>query len=247
MKSGFYIYGIFPLPGPQNLSLQGLDKEPVNLKIVDEFAVLYSTAKQERYLASRRNLLNHEKVLEEAMHAGYRNVLPMQFGLVVLDWDKFSQKLTLPLAEAMRKLLAKLEGNREVGIKVYWEPDAEIQALLVENPDLKAKRDKLAGRNLSMDQVIQIGQTIEQEINHRKQEIIEIFQTTLNQMAIEVVENDLQTAKMIYNAAYLIPWEEESEFAKKVEALDSKFEGRFRIRYNSFTAPYNFTRIEQKD
>lgn len=247
MKSGFYIYGIFPLPGPQNLSLQGLDKEPVNLKIVDEFAVLYSTAKQERYLASRRNLLNHEKVLEEAMDAGYRNVLPMQFGLVVLDWDKFSQKLTLPLAEAMRKLLAKLEGNREVGIKIYWEPDAEIQALLVENPDIKAKRDKLAGRNLSMDQVIQIGQTIEQEINHRKQEIIEIFQTTLNQMAIEVVENDLQTEKMIYNAAYLINWEEESEFGKKVEALDSKFEGRFRIRYNSFTAPYNFTRIEQKD
>jgi hypothetical protein len=247
MKSGFYVYGIFLPPGPQNLSLQGLDKEPVNLKIVDEFAVLYSTAKQERYLASRRNLLNHEKVLEEAMDAGYRNVLPMQFGLVVLDWDKFSQKLTIPFAEAMRKLLAKLEGNREVGIKVYWEPDTEIQALLLENPDLKAQRDRLAGKNLSMDQVIQIGQTIEQEMNNRKQEIIEIFQTTLNQMAIEVVENDLQTAKMIYNAAYLIPWEKEPEFGEKVEALDSKFEGRFRLRYNSFTAPFNFARIEQKD
>ncbi|NEN93250.1 MAG: GvpL/GvpF family gas vesicle protein [Okeania sp. SIO3H1] len=247
MKSGFYVYGIFLPPGPQNLSLQGLDKEAVNIQIVDEFAVLYSMAKQERYLASRRNLVTHEKVLESAMEAGYRNVLPMRFGLVVSDWEKFSQQLTNPFEQVMKELFVKLENNREVGIKVYWEPDAEIKRLLVENPELKSQRDSLVGKNLSMDEVIQIGQTIEQEMNSRKQDIVEIFQTTLNKIAIEVVENDLQTEKMIYNAAYLIPWEKESEFGEKVEAIDSKFEGRFKIRYNSFTAPFNFARIEQKD
>ncbi|MDJ0556444.1 MAG: GvpL/GvpF family gas vesicle protein [Microcoleaceae cyanobacterium MO_207.B10] len=247
MKSGFYVYGIFLPPGPQNLSLQGLDKEPVNMEIVDNFAVLYSMAKQERYLASRRNLLAHERVLEEAMQAGYRNLLPMQFGLVVPDWNKFSQQLIKPCHQVMNELLAKLAGNREVGIKVYWEQEAEIQALLTENPDLKAQRDNLAGRKLSMDQVIRIGQAIEEEINDRKQGIIEMFQDALNSLAIEIVENELQTEKMIYNAAYLIPWESEVKFGENVEAIDSKFEGRFRIRYNNFTAPYNFARIEKKD
>ena len=84
-------------------------------------------------------------------------------------------------------------------------------------------------------------------MNSRKQDIIQMFQTNLNQMSIDVVENDLQTEKMIYNAAYLIPWESEPEFGKKVEAIDSKFEGRFTVRYNSFTAPFNFARIKQKD
>ena len=147
----------------------------------------------------------------------------------------------------MKELFAKLENNREVGVKVYWETDAELQKLLAENDELKSQRDSLIGQNLSMEQVIEIGQVIEQEMNSRKQDIIEIFQTNLNQMAIDVVENDLQTEKMIYNAAYLIPWESEPEFGKKVEAIDSKFEGRFTIRYNSFTAPFNFARIKQKD
>mgnify|MGYP006249438841 FL=1 len=119
MKSGFYVYGMFMPPGPQNLSFQGLDKEAVNIKIVDGFAVLYSIAKQEHYLASRRNLLTHEKVLELAMEAGYQNVLPMQFGLVVSDWEQLSQQLTDPFEEAMKELFAKLENNREVGIKAY--------------------------------------------------------------------------------------------------------------------------------
>jgi Gas vesicle synthesis protein GvpL/GvpF. len=98
-----------------------------------------------------------------------------------------------------------------------------------------------------MDEVIGIGQAIEEKMNSRKQDIIQMFQTNLNQMSIDVVENDLQTEKMIYNAAYLIPWESEPEFGEKVEAIDSKFEGRFTIRYNSFTAPFNFARIEQED
>jgi len=247
MKSSFYVYGILLPPGPQNLSLEGLDGEDVNIKIVDGFAVLYSIAKQESYLASRRNLITHEKVLEFFMEAGYRNVLPMQFGLVVSDWEKFSQKLTNPFGTAMKEIFAKLENNREVGVKVYWEADTEIQKLFAENQELKTQRDSLVGQNLSMDQVVQIGQAIEQEMNRRKQGIIQIFQTTLNQMAIEVVENDLQTEKMIYNAAYLIPWDKEPEFGEKVEAIDGQFEGKFTIRYNSFTAPFNFAQIEQKD
>ena len=247
MKSGFYVYGIFMPPGPQNLSFQGLDKEAVNIKIVDGFAVLYSIAKQEHYLASRRNLLTHEKVLELAMEAGYQNVLPMQFSLVVSDWEQLSQQLTAPFEEAMKELFAKLENNREVGIKAYWEPDAELQKLLLENDELKVQRDSLIGQNLTMDEVIGIGQAIEEKMNSRKQDIIQMFQTNLNQMSIDVVENDLQTEKMIYNAAYLIPWESEPEFGEKVEAIDSKFEGRFTIRYNSFTAPFNFARIKQED
>merc|ERR1712183_1001314 len=134
-------------------------------------------------------------------------------------------QLTNPFGTAMKEIFAKLENNQE----------------------LKTQRDSLVGQNLSMDQVLQIGQAIEQEMNSRKQGIIEVFQTTLNQMAIEVVENEVQTEKMIYNAAYLIPWEKEPEFGEKVEAIDDQFKGKFTIRYNSFTAPFNFAQIEQQN
>ncbi|MDF5707269.1 MAG: GvpL/GvpF family gas vesicle protein [Nostoc sp. S4] len=239
----FYIYGILTLPAPENLNLQGLDGQPVQIKILDGLAVIYSEAQQERYLASRRNLLSHEKVLEEIMQAGDRNLLPVQFGLLVSNWETVSQQLIRPHQEELTQLLAKLSGCREVSVKVFWDTDVEIQGLLAEHPDIKIERDKLIGQPLSMEQAIQIGQAIEQGMNDRKQGIIDVFQGTLNSIALDVVENTPQMDTMIYNAAYLIPWEAESQFGQHVEALDRQFEERLRIRYNNFTAPFNFARL----
>lgn len=243
MSYGFYIYGILTLPAPQNLNLEGLDRQPVQIKILDGFAVIYSEAQQERYLASRRNLLNHEKVLEEIMQGGDRYLLPVQFGLLVSSWETVSQQLIRPHQEELTQMLAKLSGCREVSVKVFWDTEAEIQGLLAEHPNLKTERDKLVGQPLSMERVIQIGQTIEQGMSARKQGIIDVFKSTLNSIAIEVVENTPQVDTMIYNSAYLIPWEAESQFSEHVEALDRQFENRLRIRYNNFTAPYNFARL----
>ncbi|MCL2926556.1 MAG: GvpL/GvpF family gas vesicle protein [Trichodesmium sp. MAG_R01] len=256
MEFSFYVYGLIQEKGQDNLSLTGLDKKDIKIQDVDECGVLYSIAKQERYLASRRNLITHEKVLESAMEVGYRNLLPMQFGLVVSEWEKFSEVFTKPCEQQIHDLFTKLKNNREVGIKIYWEPDAEVEKLLENDKDLKDERDSLKDKKLTMDEVIQIGQKVEKGLNERKQNIIEIFQETLNKMAIEVIENEVQTEKMIYNAAYLIPWDQEEDFSEKVETIDSKLselgkEGKlgenFTIRYNNFTAPYNFARIKQQD
>ncbi len=242
-KYGYYLYGIFPLPAPKISEIEGLDKQPVKVEIVDGFALLYSEAYKKKYLASRRNLLNHERVLEEVMEAGYHNLLPLQFGLCVEDWDEVLKLLINERRHDLEKLLNKLSGYREVGVKLIWETEAEIEMLLQENPYIKAQRDSLIGKNLSLDETIKIGRVIETAIENRKNEIIEAFQSSLNFLAIEVVENDCQIPQMIYNAAYLIPWGKETEFSQKVEELDKKFEGRLRIRYNAFTAPFNFAKL----
>lgn len=243
MATGLYLYGIFPTPLAQNLQLEGLDKQPVQFAEVDGFTFLYTEARQERYLASRKNLLGHERVLEQAMEHGYRTLLPLQFGLIINDWESVRQQLTLPKAEDLHHLFTKLEGRREVSIKVVWEPDSELEMLMQENDQLRAQRDSLEGKSLSMDEVVRIGQAIEQAMESRKQTIIDAFQQALSPLAIEAVENDLLTDAMIYNAAYLIPWEKEPQFSEQVEMLDHQFEDRLRIRYNNFTAPFNFAQL----
>jgi hypothetical protein len=243
MGNGLYLYGIFPAPGPKNMNLEGLDRQPVQTYGIDDFVFLYSEAQQERYLASRRNLLGHEKVLEQAMEKGYRTLLPLQFGLIIENWETVNQQLIVPQGQGLGDLFNKLDGRREVGVKVFWEANAELEALLQEDQNLLAERDRLEGKSLSMDQVVQIGQAIEQAMSNRRQSIIEVFQATLNPLAVDVVENDALTDAMIYNAAYLIPWDEETHFSQQVEALDQQFDQRLRIRYNSFTAPFNFAQL----
>jgi len=243
MENGLYLYGILPTNQVRPLALQGLDKQPIQTHAVNEFSFLYSQAQQERYLASRRNLLGHEQVLEQVMQHGYRTLLPLQFGLVVQDWESVTAQLIVPYQEQLKQLFQKLEGKREVGVKIFWEETEELNRLMAEHQDLREKRDHLEGKPLSMDQVIGIGQEIEQAMQNRQQGIIEKFQQTLNPLAEEIVENENLTNTMIYNAAYLIPWDTEPRFSDKIEELDHYFNNRLRIRYNNFTAPFNFAQL----
>lgn len=244
MATGLYLYGIFPTPGPQNFCVEGLDRQPVCAHPIDEFVFLYSEAQQERYLASRKNLLGHERVLEQAMQQGYCTLLPLQFGLIINDWETVKAQLTTPKEKDLKQLFGKLAGKREVSIKIFWEADRELEQLMQENDRLRTERDRLEGKRLSMDEVVRIGQTIEQAMEDRRLSIIHEFQQALNPLAIEIVENDVLTDAMIYNAAYLIHWEAEPQFSEQVEALDHQFENRLRIRYNNFTAPFNFAQLK---
>jgi Gas vesicle synthesis protein GvpL/GvpF. len=243
MGNGLYLYGILPTNRVRPLALHGLDKQPIQTHPVDEFSFLYSETQQERYLASRRNLLGHEDVLEKVMEHGYRSVLPLQFGLIVKDWAHVKAQLIVPYQDRLKELFHKLEGKREVGVKIFWEETEELNLLMTENQGLREKRDSLEGKRLSMDEIIGIGQEIEWAMKNRQQGIIEKFQQLLNPLAEEIVENDNLTSAMIYNAAYLIPWDTEPQFGDKIEELDHYFNNRLRIRYNNFTAPFNFAQL----
>ncbi|MDZ8237189.1 MAG: GvpL/GvpF family gas vesicle protein [Nostoc sp. ChiQUE01a] len=243
MSLGIYLYGIFPEAVSENVILEGLDKQTVKSYSLDGFNFLYSEAKQKKYFASRRNLLCHEKVLEEAMSQGFRTHLPLRFGLVVKTWDTVNEQLLVPYKEQLEALFQKLDGRREVSVKVLWNSQEEIQALLETNPELRGKRDAMEGKTLKMEEVIDIGQMIEKGLQVRKETIIQTFQDELNSLAEEVLENNTMTEEMIYNTAYLIPWDSESIFSEKVESIDKKFSDRLRIRYNNFTAPYTFAQL----
>lgn len=245
MTANLYLYGILPALDSQNFVAEGLDRQPVQTHEINGFVFLYSEAQQAHYLASRRNLLGHERVLEQAMASGYRALLPLQFGMTIQNWSTVEEQLVLPKGQKLQQLFDKLTGRREVGVKVFWESEQELAALMQEDIELSTQRNQLEGKSLSMDQVVQIGQAIESAMKHRKRQIIARFAATLNPLAIEIVENEALTDAMIYNAAYLIDWEAEAHFGQAVESLDQQFGNRLRIRYNNFTAPFNFAQLAE--
>jgi Gas vesicle synthesis protein GvpL/GvpF len=246
MGHGFYLYGIFPVPGPQNLGLKGLDDQSVQTQEVDGFVFLYSEAQQERYLASSRNIKTHMGVLTKAMDEGHRTLLPLPLNrLIFQDWQTIAQQFTTPYKESLELLFSKLEGRREVSVKISWDTASEQQFMMAANPALTAERDRLEGKKLSMDEIIQFGQATERSMFAHQESILDNFREVLNPLAVEVVENAPQRENMIYNAAYLIPWEAEPKFNEEVEILDQQFNSRLKIQYNNFTPPFNFAQLDQ--
>ncbi|MEB3211531.1 MAG: GvpL/GvpF family gas vesicle protein, partial [Leptolyngbyaceae bacterium] len=185
-QQGVYLYGILPGNTSLDIDVPGLDKQPIQTHAVDQFVFLYSIAQQERYLASRKNLLGHERVLEHVMSLGCRNVLPLQFGLVIESWDTVYEQLIASHRDSLIELFKKLENRREVSIKVMWDMTAELEMLMQENEELRHERDRLEGKTLSMEEVVAIGQAIEQAMEDRKQDIINAFQSVLDGDAVDV-------------------------------------------------------------
>ncbi len=247
-----YLYAILQaenLDLIKDLELKGMNDQPVQFHALLPFAIVYSEAQQERYLASRANLITHETVLESLMKAidPHQSVpLPLQFGLVVDAWEEVQRDLLIPYEDQLTKLINNLIGKREVSVKLFWNQNEELNLAVAENKGLQQRRESLMGKVLSMDEAIAIGQELEAAIEDRKQVIIEAFLNTLKPLSHEYVEGELLTESMIYNGSYLIDWDKESEFATAVEDLDKQFENRLRIRYNDFTAPYNFVNVERE-
>ena len=246
-----YLYAILQaenLDLVKELDLKGMNAQPIQFYPIAPFAIAYSEAQQDRYLASRTNLITHETVLESLMHAidPHQAVpLPLQFGLVVDEWEEVERDLLIPFEDQLKKLLNNLIGKREVSVKLFWNQNEELNLAVAENKGLQKRREALVGKVLSMDEAIAIGQELESAIEDRKQLIIDTFLTTLQPLSNEYVEGELLTESMIYNGSFLINWDKEPEFAIAVENLDQKFENRLRIRYNNFTAPYNFVNVDR--
>lgn len=241
-----YLYAILPDLTLNSLEIKGMNQQTIQFHLLPPFAIAYSEAAQERYLASRSNLLTHETVIEAIMTALDPHItvpLPLQFGLVVDNWEEVQEKLLTGHHEELQALLAKLTGKREVGIKLFWDQPAELNLILQEDPALNQNREALVGKPLSMDEAIKIGKQLESALEERQKLIIDTFLNILTPLSHEYVEGELLTENMIYNAAFLIDWQREPEFATAVETLDTHFEHRLRIRYNNFTAPFNFVKL----
>ncbi|MFN4776847.1 MAG: GvpL/GvpF family gas vesicle protein [Pseudanabaena sp.] len=152
----------------------------------------------------------------------------------------------IPYEAKLTELIDNLIGKREVSVKLFWNQTEELNLAVAENKDLQQRREALVGKVLSMDEAIAIGQELESAIEERQQIIIDAFVDTLKPLSHDYAEGELLTKSMIYNGSFLIDWDKEPEFAAAVEALDLRFENRLRIRYNDFTAPYNFVNVDRE-
>jgi len=251
ISMSLYLYAVLQeenLDLIKDLELKGMNDQPVQFHKLPPFAIAYSEAQQERYLASRANLITHETVLESLMKAidPHQAVpLPLQFGLVVEEWEEVQRDLLIPYEAKLKQLVHNLIGKREVSVKLFWNQTEELNLAVAENAGLRQRSEALTGKVLSMDEAIAIGQELESAIGDRQQAIIEAFLSKLQPLSSEYAEGELLTESMIYNGSFLIAWDREEEFAAGVEALNLQFENRLRIRYNDFTAPYNFVNIDR--
>ncbi len=195
------------------------------------------------YDSTRRNMMAHTVVVEEAMR--HHTILPVRFGTVAPNADAIEHQVLERRYSELNQLIAEMEGRSELGIKALWYEGGVFEEIVAENPNLRRLRDSLSGRTPeeSYYDRIRLGEMVEAAMQDKRNVDSEAILERLRPFTYKTRLNQLITDRMILNAAFLVNHESEPDFDQAVQKLDADMGKRMMFKYVGPVPPYNFVNI----
>lgn len=217
-SEGLYLYGLAASANPALAAVldghSGIAGAPPRLLDLGGRGVIASPHPPGEVLQTRRRMLAHTRVLEAAMTAG--PVLPMRFGHVATSAGSVAA-LVEAHAERIDSQLARLAGHVEIGVRVRFQREAALSALLAVRPDLVAARDRLQGRGAEAHfERIELGRRVAEALDRRRTEAQHELAVQIARLCTDHVLRAPEDDVEVLRAECLVPAEDEPCFAATV-------------------------------
>jgi len=222
-----YVYGVADCrQGPPSDLGLGVEGAPVEVVQAGHLGVLSSAIDREAAIPGRSEALAHERVLKRAMRQ--RTVLPVAFGSITGD------SLTAFLQSIESRALTlcdQLAGKVEVGLKIFWLPQALRQELVSEGalPAEDSPQPAMAVEQAVADRVEQWRRT------HAREAV-----DSLRPLAVDYRENPVISVQMLLNAAFLVNAGQLLAIEARVDALDRHYADRLYLKLTTGLPPCSF-------
>ncbi len=218
----------------------------------DDLAMTVSDSPQDDYETTRANTIQHELVCEEVLKQGF-TVLPVRFATVCKPTpgkssaeEKIKRLLRRHYGE-FHSLLREMENKVELGLKVFWEKEGLFQAIVAENRNIRAMRDRIASHDSKGSSTyyerLQLGTWVHSEMEERRDVDARRLARALSRLAERYETNKVLIDMMILNAAFLVHKSRVEEFDHKANELDEKCGQRMKFNYVGPVPPFNFVEL----
>ncbi len=242
---GKYMYCIIRCSEPRQLTTLGIGEQGdiVHTVHFEDLAAVVSNSPVVEYDSSRRNMMAHTLVLEEAMQDF--TILPVRFGTVAPSVEAVQERLLKRRFGEFHGLLQEMEGRVELGLKAFWYEDVIFNEIVEESPPIRRLRDSLMGRpsEETYYERIRLGEMIEAAMWKKRDEDAEKLLTPLRPLVYKTRANKVIMDRMVLNAAFLVEEARQAEFDAMVERLDQEMGKRLIFKYVGPVPPYNFVNI----
>ena len=245
-KEGKYIYGIIRNSDPIDYGPIGIGKRADRVYGVcyNGITAIVSASPIIIYEARRINIITHEKVLEEMMKQF--TVLPVRFSTISEHNDDDGiLKILEKDYQKFDEMLTKMEGKKELGLKVLAQESAIYESILEKYDDIRTLRGKLM--NLPPDkthyQRVKIGEMVAEALKKETENYKNAILDALNPLSEDVRVNDNYGEMMILNAAFLIKTTTEPAFDKVVNDLSEQYGQFMTFKYVGTLPLYNFVNL----
>jgi len=244
---GKYVYCIIETDEPRSFGPMGIGGRGDDVYTVhyNGLAAVVSNTPIVVYDPTRENVFAHEQVNETVMREF--TVLPMAFGALFRTENDIVE-LIRGTYDALRDVLAKMEGKVEFGLKVNWDRDRVIAELEEQNEEIRHLKEQITSRTTGSTYFarMQLGRLIDAALSEQADAYIRDVYSVLRDTAVASRANKPIGDRMIMNAAFLIERDREAEFDSKVKDIAAKYEGKLAFKYTGPWPPYNFVNIRLK-
>jgi hypothetical protein len=244
MDAGLCVYGIVRLGEAPAISTPGIEGRSVRSVESGDVAALVSDAPAGLVRASRRNLMAHTNVLQEAGNAC--TVLPMRFGVVVPDEEAVRHEL---LGGHERELLAQLQsldGLVELDLKVVCPEEVLLRTILAERPDLAALSVRLRGRSpdATYYERLRLGELVASASAHKRHELTLLVLDRIEPLAVKSHIGEPAHDQMLVNLSFLVRRDRIDEVDAAVNAVNEELGPGLRLSYVGPLPPFRFVDAE---
>ncbi|NQZ75983.1 MAG: GvpL/GvpF family gas vesicle protein [Ekhidna sp.] len=240
-----YLYGVIEEKEDRNFGVVDMKKEDpdiIQCASSGELGIIYTHVEleaDEEIQATRKNLLNHQKVIERVMES--HTILPFSFGLVVETKEDLTKALD-DKKEFFSTKLKEIEGKIELNLKGVWNDMGKIyQHIMQTNEEISALKTKLQNQG-APDQAdkIELGKKVEYALTLEKERLCDKVINSLAENFEDYRMNKNIAESMFCNLAFMIDASQEAEFDKAVNAVSEELDENITFKYVGPLPPYNF-------
>jgi hypothetical protein len=220
---------------PKRLSERGLV-----LVTSGSVAVLFAPLGDSPVETSRRNVLAHADVLEDAFAS--MTILPMRFGTVFPNQDAVRASVLEPNARLLESMLAAHENTVELALKASYDQEAVLAEITRGDARVRRLRDRYRGA-ATLDAGLALGEEVAAALGRRRDRDATRVLDSLVPLAADVRVGDVVLENGVVNVSFLIDRENLESFDTRLEELSRELSPPIRFRLTGPLPPYSFVDV----
>lgn len=239
MAIGKYIYGIIS----SNTYESAIFYRDIAAVVNDAEVVDYTHMFKD---ALARALVEHQKVIERIMGAGY-SIIPMRLGTFAMDEAEVKDILSKGYG-LIKEIIPKISDKIEIDVVAIWSDFTSTIKEAGEEKEIYEYKEKLLSspKGITVDDQVKIGFMLEKALDEKREKYALKIQDILKSAIIDYKRHELMDDKMVANFAFLIDKAKQKEFYAKVENLNNEFEEKLNFRCVGPLPAYSFFTLEIK-
>jgi hypothetical protein len=231
-----YLYGVVrERKLPQRLSERG-----VELVESGSLAALVKSVPDEPARATRRALLAHAEIAEDAFE--WTTILPMRFGVVLPDEGAVREVVLDANRELLEVLLERHSSTAELTLNATYDEEAVLGELVQTNPQLARMRERYRAQP-NLQRGMALGEETAAHLNARRDQDADRILRTLEPLAVEIRAGEAGLEGGVVNLALLVERDRVHEVEEWLEALSRDLSPPIHFKLVGPLPPYSFVDV----